>query len=437
MSQLVHGLEHEVDCVDLKQFHENDAIFDNNDATNSPMSPPLDEEDLSAEASHELFEGMPWFPRKISDLDRTANRVLMYGRELDADHPGFKDQVYRKRRLYYCDLAMSYRSGHPISRVEYTDEEKNTWRCIFKKLSTLYQTHACREFLDNFNLLRKYKWYREDDIPQLEDVSNFLKERTGFTLRPVAGYLSARDFLSGLAFRVFHCTQYIRHSSDPFYTPEPDCCHELLGHCPMLADAAFAQFSQELGLASLGASDAEVDKLATCYFFTVEFGLCQQNGEMKIYGAGLLSSASELEHVLTSNANILPFDPNVTCEAEPQITTFQKMYFYTDSFNEAKQQMREFAKTIKRPFGLRYNPYTQSVEVLSNTQRIAGLVSELRGDLCIVTNALSRLRSAKKRQKNSGGNNNKSKNVVRGRAAESESDEAATERNHVENANLG
>ncbi|CAG2180828.1 unnamed protein product, partial [Oppiella nova] len=174
---------------------------------------------------------------------------------------------------------------------------------------------------------------------------------TGFQLRPVAGYLSSRDFLAGLAFRVFHCTQYIRHSSDPFYTPEPDCCHELLGHCALMADPHFAQFSQEIGLASLGANDEEVDKLATCYFFSVEFGLCKQNNEMKIYGAGLLSSAAELQHAISPAAHVLAFDPLITCQQIPMITTFQTHYFFTDSFDEAKEQMREFAATIKRPFG--------------------------------------------------------------------------------------
>ncbi|KAH8301990.1 hypothetical protein KR044_001602 [Drosophila immigrans] len=345
---------------------------------------------LSACSSFD-FGDMVWFPRKISDIDQAQN-VLMYGSELDADHPGFKDPVYRKRREQFSAIANNFKHGNPIPRVQYTPEEVKTWGTVFVELHRLYQLHAVPEYMENWPELVKFCGYREDNVPQLQDVSTYLKRKTGFQLRPVAGYLSPRDFLSGLAFRVFHCTQYIRHSSDPFYTPEPDCCHELLGHMPLLANSSFAQFSQEIGLASLGACDADIEKLATLYFFTVEFGLCKQSdSSFKVYGAGLLSSIAELQHAITAQDKIKKFDPELTCKEECIITSYQNAYYYTDSFEEAKEQMRAFAESIQRPFGVRYNPYTSSVEVLSNAQKITAVVSELKGDLSIVCSALRKI----------------------------------------------
>ena len=123
----------------------------------------------------------------------------------------------------------------------------------------------------------------------------------------------------------------------------------------------------------------------------MEFGLCKQDGQLRVYGAGLLSSVAELRHAISTPEKTKRFDPEITCREECIITSYQNAYYYTDSFEEAKDKMRQFAGQIKRPFGVRYNPYTQSVEVLSNAQKIAALVSELKGDLCIVSNALRKI----------------------------------------------
>ncbi|XP_007901956.1 tryptophan 5-hydroxylase 2 [Callorhinchus milii] len=375
-----------VDCISTKEEFSELIQLLKAQTTVISLKPPV-----CSSIEEEGPDGVPWFPRKIAELDKTSRRVLMYGSELDADHPGFKDNVYRRRRKYFVDVAMNYKYGQPIPRVEYIEEEIKTWGTVFRELTKLYPTHACQEYLKNFPLLTKYCGYREDNIPQLEDVSVFLKDRSGFTVRPVAGYLSPRDFLAGLAFRVFHCTQYVRHSSDPFYTPEPDTCHELLGHVPLLADPKFAQFSQELGLASLAASNEDVHKLATCYFFTVEFGLCKQDGQLRAYGAGLLSSIGELKHALSDKAIVKPFDPKTTSTQECLITTFQEAYFVSESFEEAKEKMREFAKSVKRPFSVYYNSYTQSIETLKDSRSIEMLVQDIRSNLCIVSDALMKM----------------------------------------------
>jgi len=333
---------------------------------------------------------VPWFPSKIQDLDRFANQILSYGSELDSDHPGFTDPVYRARRKEFADIAFNYKHGEPIPDPGYTAQEKKVWKEVYTNLTRLYKTHACYEHNHVFPLLEENCGYSPDEIPQLQVVSDFLRSVTGFTLRPVAGLLSSRDFLAGLAFRVFHSTQYIRHHTRPNYTPEPDVCHELLGHVPLFADPAFAQFSQEIGLASLGASDEYIEKLATCYWFTVEFGITRQNGQLKAYGAGLLSSFGELEWCLSGKPELKQFDPEITGLQKYPITEHQPIYFVTESFEDAKQRMIDFAATIPRPFGVRYDPYTQSIQLLDSKRQIQKLLTNINHEMRTLCDAFTK-----------------------------------------------
>ncbi|KYR02413.1 phenylalanine 4-monooxygenase [Tieghemostelium lacteum] len=328
---------------------------------------------------------IPWFPRKISDLDIYANKIMEMGSELSSDHPGATDPVYRERRKEITRIAAEYKHGQEIPRIQYTDIEVDTWKKVYRKLKELFNTHACIQHTKIFPLLEQYCGYSENNIPQLQDISNFLSECTGFRIRPVQGLLSSRDFLNGLAFRVFHATQYVRHHSVPFYTPEPDVCHELLGHVPLFADPDFADFSQEIGLASIGASDEDILKLSTCYWFTVEFGLCKEGDRITAYGAGLLSSTGELEYCLSDKNEKRPFNPFETCKQSYPITEFQPIYYVAESFQSAKEQMRKFAESFKKPFVIHYNAYTQSIEILDTRDKLINLCNAIKAQ----TNSLA------------------------------------------------
>ena len=310
-------------------------------------------------------KNVAWFPRHASELDHIANNTLEAGDALHADHPGFADRAYRARRAVVDRLARDYRHGGEFPVVRYTESENATWHVVYERLATLRRRYACVEYRRALVDLERHCAFGSERVPQGRDVSAFLESRTGFRLRPVAGLLSARDFLAGLAFRVFFSTQYIRHGSRPFYTPEPDVCHELIGHAPMFADAAFAELSQEIGLASLGATDEDIERLSRCYWHSVEFGLVLEGGELKAYGAGLLSSFGELEHACatTSEATFVAWDPAVAALQAYPVTQYQPVYFVAESLQDAKIRMRGFCESLPRPFYARYHPATESVWV--------------------------------------------------------------------------
>jgi phenylalanine-4-hydroxylase len=262
--------------------------------------------------------------------------------ELEADHPGFNDPDYRRRRDQIAMLAPPIDSGEPPQRVEYLESERATWATAFTKLTELYPSHACREFVRVSGDIG----YTADEVPQLADVSEFLRRRTGFTLQPVAGLVSARRFLGALSRRVFSATQYIRHHSQPLYTPEPDIVHELMGHAPMLAVPEFADLSQKIGEGSLKANDRQIEQLATLYWFTIEYGVLIEGGEKRAYGAGLLSSFGELEHALSGEVELRPFDPWLAKDTSYPITTYQPLLWTVGSIGEAFEKMNEFVRSL-------------------------------------------------------------------------------------------
>ena len=322
-------------------------------------------------ANAELVGGydVPWFPKSRRDLDYLEQRLMEAGAELTSDHPGFKDNEYRQRRREIADIAFNYKLSHgPVPRVKYTEHEISTWKTVYETLSPLHKQYACHEFNACMAEMERNCGFAPNNIPQIADINAYLATKTGFQLRPVAGLLTGRDFLNSLAFRVFSSTQYIRHHSVPFYTPEPDIVHEFMGHAPLFADPHFAKFSQEIGLASLGASDDEITKLATCYWFSVEFGLIHED-KRRVYGAGVLSSVEEIKNSMNPNTEVRPFDPKKACKVSYPITTLQPFYYMATSFKQMEELMRNYALCIQRGFSLTYNSTDHSVKtdrLLSN-----------------------------------------------------------------------
>jgi len=164
----------------------------------------------------------------------------------------------------------------------------------------------------------------------------------------------------------------------------------------MLADRSFADFSQEIGLASLGASDDDIDRLAHCYWHSVEFGLCKEydssgTPKHKAYGAGLLSSFGELEYACGPHSDeqekqgegeddpkqsppeTKPWDPDLASRQAFPITTYQPVYFLAESLDDAKQRMRLFCEALPRPFFALHNAQTDSVHIDRPVVRTKGV----------------------------------------------------------------
>jgi phenylalanine-4-hydroxylase len=268
--------------------------------------------------------------------------------ELEPGHPGLGDNEYVERRKTLFALCRKHRLerlGPPI--IEYTPEETRIWREVSPKLDELHVKYACDVYLAAKRDL-VIGWA---EIPQLRHLSDHLRKVTQMHLVPAEGALPYRTFYEYIADRGFPVTQFIRHGSHPEFTPEPDMIHDCLGHVPPLMNRDYAELLTLVGKAVATTSQGDqVLALKRFSWFSIEFGLIQEAGDVKVFGAGILSSTHEIPNSLFSkDVSRAPFVTDVVIETDYDPSRMQDHLFIAPSLPFLRSELESLVKR----FGIR------------------------------------------------------------------------------------
>jgi phenylalanine-4-hydroxylase len=280
-------------------------------------------------------------PPRGSNLPRGGAEIELV--TLSQDHPGFNDPVYRTRRDEIAAIARDHVFGTPIAPVPYHEDEQAVWRHVWTKLAPLHEVHAIDEYREGAERFG----FDHDYIPSFSEINARLRPLEGFTLAPVAGLVRPETFLRHLGERRFLATQYMRHHSQPLYTPEPDVVHEYIGHVPTLAHPQLAALNDAFGRAAVRAEDpADFDALIRVYWYTIEFGILHDGDRLRVYGAGILSSFGELGRYHL--ADLRPWDLHAMAHCPFDPTQYQAQLFVAPRFAQLRDELLSWLDALAR-----------------------------------------------------------------------------------------
>lgn len=242
------------------------------------------------------------------------------------DHPGANDPEYRRRRNTIAAAALAWRPGEPAPRIDYLPEEHGVWATVCRELRPKHERYAVDEYREALAAVG----LAEDRVPNLDEVSERVAALTGWSYIPAAGLVGLREFYGSLERRVFHSTQYVRHPALPLYTPEPDIIHEVIGHGHLLATPTFGELHRLAGAATNRLADDEnVRFLSRVFWFSLEFGVVVEAGELRAYGAGILSSYGEIDEFRSMEHR--PLDIIAMGTADYDIAAYQPVLYRAES----------------------------------------------------------------------------------------------------------
>jgi phenylalanine-4-hydroxylase len=264
--------------------------------------------------------------------------------ELEEDHPGINDAEYVQRRRELFALCRKHRLeklGPPL--IDYTEEETRIWREVSPKLDELHEKYASTIYL----AAKRALGIGQDEIPQLKLLSDRVDPVTRMHLVPAEGPLPYRTFYSYIAERGFPVTQFIRHGSHPEFTPEPDMIHDCLGHVPPLMNQDYAELLSLIGKAAVRATRGDhVLALKRFSWFSIEFGLIEEHGEVKVFGAGILSSTGEIPFSLSKDVKREPFVTDTVIQTDYDPSRMQDHLFIIPSFPFVRNEIEQFVKRL-------------------------------------------------------------------------------------------